>query len=92
MEEIQEMITSGKKYVIKNKNGIKISIRYNNKDQDGSTKWILIVDGDPIYVSDLKLTIPIYTQSIEIKDVGLKHHLSGYAKKVKFKENVAYIS
>jgi hypothetical protein len=71
---------------------MKISVRFNNKDTDGSTKWIILIEGELIYVSEIKLNIELFTDSYNIDDVGLKHHLSGYAKKVKIKKNVAYVS
>ncbi len=92
MEDIQVRITSGEKIVIKKPMGMKISVRFNNKDIDGSTRWIILIDsGEPIYVSDIKLKIYLSTESAYIEDVGLKHHLSGQAKGIKFKNNIAYI-
>lgn len=74
------------------KKQFKISVRFNNKDTDGTSKWILLIEGTPFYVSEIKLNIDLFTESYEIEDVGLKHHLSGYATKVKFKKNIAYVS
>lgn len=70
----------------------KISVRFNNKDIDGTSRWILLIEGEPFHVSEIKFNIYLFTESYEIEDVGLKHHLSGYATKVKFKNNVAYVS
>lgn len=93
MEDIQVRITSGEKIVIKKPVAMKISVRFNNKDTNGLTRWIVLIDsGEPIYVREIKLKIHLSTESAYIEDVGLKHHLSGYAKKVKFKKNIAYIS
>jgi hypothetical protein len=74
------------------KKQFKISVRFNNKDTDGTSKWILLIEGVPFYVSEIKLKIDLFTESYEIEDVGLKHHLSGLATKVKFKKNIAYVS
>lgn len=79
-----------KNFVIKKL--IKISVRFNNKDIDGSTKWIILIEGEAFYVSEIKLKINLFTESYQIEGVGLKHHLSGYATKVKFKKNIAYVS
>jgi hypothetical protein len=92
MEDIQVRITSGEKIVIK-KPIMKISVRFNNTDSYGLTRWIILIDsGEPIYVSNIKLKIHLSTESGYIEGVGLKHHLSGYAKKIKFRKNIAYIS
>lgn len=91
MDKIQERISSGKKVVIKKAMGVKISVRFNNKDIDGLTKWIILIDGEQIYVAEIKLKIKLFTETYHIDDVGLKHHLSGYAKKIKIKKNIAYI-
>lgn len=74
------------------KKQFKISVRYNNKDTDGTSKWILLIEEHPFYVSEIKFKIELFTESYEIEGVGLKHHLSGYATKVKFRKNVAHIS
>ncbi len=93
MEDIQVRITSGEKIIIKKPIGVKISVRFNNTDSYGLTRWIILIDsGEPLYVSEIKLKIHLSTESGYIEGVGLKHHLIGYAKKIKFKNNIAYIS
>lgn len=72
--------------------GKKISVRFNNKDTDGSTKWVLIVDDVVNYVSEVKINIPIFTETIFIEGVGLKHHLSGYADTIVIFDNIAYVT
>ena len=91
--EIQEYILEGRQVLIK-KEGEKthVSIRYNNMDTDGTKKWRLLLNGNEFLASEIFINIPTRTESIEIKGVGIKHHIACLANQIEFKNNIARIS
>jgi hypothetical protein len=92
-EKIQEYISEGREVLIKKENEkTHVAIRYNNTDSDGTKKWRLLLNRNEFLVSEISIFIPTKTESVDIKDIGIKHHVSCLAEKITFKNNIAYIS
>ena len=92
-EKIQTYISEGREVLLKKENEkTHVAIRYNNTDTDGTKKWRILLNGNEFLVSEIMVNIPSRTETIDIKDVGIKHHISCLANQIEFKNNVAYIN
>lgn len=92
INSIQKSITQGKEVLIKkNDEHIKVNIRYNNKDKDGSLKWILMISGSEFFCNEIIINTPTITESVNIENVGIKHHICCLAVEIKFENNIALI-
>jgi hypothetical protein len=91
--KLQEFITQGKEVLLKTPlKKIRVNIRYNNNDTDGTLKWILMISGDVFYTSEIIINTPTVTESVNIEGVGIKHHIACLATEIRFENNKAVIS
>lgn len=92
-EKIQTYISEGREVLLKKENEkTHVAIRYNNTDADGTKKWRILLNGNEFLVSEIIINIPSKTETVDIKDVGIKHHISCLANQIEFKNNVAFIN
>lgn len=100
---VQKAISKGEEVAIhpstKNKKAfVLISIRYNNKDVDGSKAWRITIhrthepleDPQELYCSDVKIKIPTKTATTLVDGV-LKYSITCKANMLYFKNNKAKI-
>ncbi|MEI7510164.1 MAG: hypothetical protein WCJ62_11955 [Flavobacterium sp.] len=91
--KIQEYISEGREVLLKKENEkTHVAIRYNNADIDGTKKWRILLNGNEFLVSEIIVKIPSRTETVDIKDVGIKHHISCLANQIEFKNNIAYVN
>ena len=91
--KIQSYISEGREVLLKKENQkTHVAIRYNNTDTDGTKKWRILLNGNEFLVSEIMVNIASRTETVDIKDVGIKHHISCLANEIEFKNNIAYIN
>lgn len=92
-EEIQLYISEGRDILMKKENEMThVAIRYNNSDTDGTKKWRILLNKNEFLVSEIFVNILSKTETVDIKDIGIKHHISCSANQIEFKNNIAYIN
>jgi len=90
--EIQKLITSGRKVLLKKENELTlVRIRYNNTDTDGTTKWRLLLNGNEFQVSEIVIHTKSRTFSEKFEDIGIKHHIICDAREIIIENNIANI-
>lgn len=92
VNEIQKMILSGRKVLLKKENeSTLVRIRYNNTDTDGTEKWRLFLNGHEFHVSEIIINCKSRTFSEKFEDVGVKHHIVCDAREIVIEKNIANI-
>jgi hypothetical protein len=92
IQKIQTSITEGKEVVIQKENEkTLVYVSKNTNDTDGTRKWLLLLDGNEFYSAEVVFGTLASTQSINIKDVGIRHCIHCRAIEVVFVDNVAYV-
>lgn len=92
-QKIQSYISEGREVLLKKENEkTHVAIRYNNSDTDGTKKWRILLNGNEFLVGEININIASRTETVDIKGVGVKHHISCLANAITFRNNIAYIN
>jgi hypothetical protein len=92
-DSIQKHIIEGREVVLKKENETSfVRIYYNNLAINISKKWLIIINGNKFYTSEIVINCSTRTLTGNFEDIDIEHHIVCDAKEVKFKNNIATIN
>ena len=93
VQAIQRQILDGRKVVIisNEKTLTLVKIINNNIDTDGSKKWLIIINKEEYYTSEIKINCFSSTFSEKLDNFTEKNSIVCEAKEIIFENNVATI-
>jgi hypothetical protein len=93
VQAIQRQILDGRKVVIisNEKTLTLVKIINNNIDTDGSKKWLIIINKEEYYTSEIKINCFSSTFSEKLDNFTEKNSIVCVAKEIIFENNVATI-
>jgi len=93
VQAIQRQILDGRKVVIisNEKTLTLVKIISNNIDTDGSKKWLIIINKEEYYTSEIKINCFSSTFSEKLDNFTEKNSIVCEAKEIIFENNVATI-